>query len=102
MRTYLTPYAIKSPDHRSDAHGEHIHRQPWQSVKAVAKRNAKNLNDDHPHRPVAALHDVLRQEIAKFLDSPLGWPGYAPSGDEKQLVINLIKAELAMLLVDRR
>jgi hypothetical protein len=67
---------------------------PWQSVKAVARRNAQNLNDDYPYRPVAALHAVLRQEIAKFLDAPLGWPGHAPSEDEKQSVIDLIKAEL--------
>ncbi len=67
---------------------------PWQSVKAVARRNAQNLSDDYPYRPVAALHAVLRQEIAKFLDAPLGWPGHAPSEDEKQSVIDLIKAEL--------
>lgn len=67
---------------------------PWQSVKAVARRNAQNLNDDYPYRPVAALHAVLRQEMAKYLDAPLGWPGHAPSEDEKQSVIDLIKAEL--------
>lgn len=72
---------------------------PWQAVKAVARRNAQNLNDDYPHRPVAALHAVLRQEIAKFLDAPLGWPGHAPSEDQKQSVINLIKAELARPLL---
>jgi hypothetical protein len=71
----------------------------WQAVKAVARRNAQNLNDDYPHRPVAALHAVLRQELAKFLDAPLGWPGHAPSEDEKQSVINLIKAELARPLL---
>ena len=59
----------------------------------------KMLNDDYPHRPVAALHAVLRQEIAKFLDAPRAWPGHAPSADDKQSVINLIKAELAKPLL---
>lgn len=36
----------------------------WQSVKAVARRNAQDINDEYPYRPVAALHAVLRQEIA--------------------------------------
>ena len=72
---------------------------PWQSVKAVARRNALNINDDYPYRPVAALHTVLRQEIAKFLDAPLGWPGHTPSDEEKQSVIDLIKAELALPLL---
>jgi hypothetical protein len=71
----------------------------WQAVKAVARRNAQNLNDNYPHRPVTALHAVLRQELAKFLDEPLGWPGHAPSEEEKQSVINLIKAELARPLL---
>ena len=71
----------------------------WQAVKAIARRNAQNLNDDYPHRPVAALHAVLRQELAKFLDAPLSWPGHAPSEDEKQSVVNLIKAELARPLL---
>jgi hypothetical protein len=72
---------------------------PWQAVKVVARRNAQNLNDDYPHRPVAALHAVLRQEVAWFVDAPLGWPGHAPSEEEKQSVINLIKAELARPLL---
>ena len=72
---------------------------PWQSVKAVARRNAENINDDYPYRPVAALHAVLRQEIAKFLDAPLSWPGHTPSDEEKQSVIDLIKAELALPLL---
>ena len=72
---------------------------PWQAVKAVARRNATNLNDDYPHRPVAALHAALRQEIARFLDAPLGWPGHAPSDDEKQMVIDLIKEALATPLM---
>lgn len=71
----------------------------WQSVKAVARRHAQNLLDDYPHRPVAALHAVLRQEIAKFLDAPVAWPGYAPSEAEKQSVIDMIKAELARPLL---
>ena len=53
----------------------------------------------YPYRPVAALHAVLRQEIAKFLDSPPSWPGHTPSDDEKQAVIDLIKAELALPLL---
>jgi hypothetical protein len=72
---------------------------PWQSVKAVARRNAQNIFDEYPHRPVAGLHAVLRQEIARFLDAPISWPGHAPSDDEKQSVINLIKAELARPLL---
>jgi hypothetical protein len=72
---------------------------PWQSVKAVARRHAQDLFDDYPHRPVSALHAVLRQEIARFLDAPLGWPGYAPSEAEKQAVIDSIKAELSRPLL---
>jgi hypothetical protein len=72
---------------------------PWQAVKAVARRNATNLNDDYPHRPIAALHAALRQEIARFLDAPLGWPGHAPSDEEKQMVIDLIKEALATPLL---
>jgi hypothetical protein len=71
----------------------------WQSVKAVARRNALNINDQYPYRPVAALHAVLRQEIAKFLDAPFSWPGHTPSDEEKQAVIDLIKAELALPLL---
>jgi hypothetical protein len=73
---------------------------PWQSVKAVARRNAHNISDDYPHRPVAGLHAILRQEIARFLDAPVGWPGHAPSDDEKLSVIDLIKAELRKPLMD--
>lgn len=72
---------------------------PWQSVKAVARRHAQDLFDEYPHRPVSALHSVLRQEIARFLDAPLGWPGHAPSDDEKQAVIDLVKAELSRPLL---
>lgn len=73
---------------------------PWQSVKAVARRNADpNINDDYPYRPVAALHAVLRQEIARFLDTPLSWPGHTPSDEEKQAVIDVIKAQLSLPLL---
>jgi hypothetical protein len=72
---------------------------PWQSVKAVARRHAQDLFDDYPHRPASALHSVLRQEIARFLDAPLGWPGHAPSEEEKQTVVDLIKAELSQPLL---
>jgi hypothetical protein len=72
---------------------------PWQSVKAVARRHAEPVYDEYPYRPVAALHTVLRQEIARFLDAPLSWPGHAPSDEEKQAVIDLIKAELALPLL---
>lgn len=74
-------------------------RLPWQSVKAVARRSALNINDDYPYRPVAGLYAFMRQEIAKFLDLPLSWPGQAPSDEEKQAVIDLIKAELALPLL---
>lgn len=73
---------------------------PWQSVKAVARRNADtSINDDYPYRPVASLNTALRQEIAKFLDSPLNWQGQAPSDEEKQTIIDVIKAELSLPLL---
>jgi hypothetical protein len=73
---------------------------PWQSVKAVARRNADpSINDDYPYRPIASLHAALRQEIAKFLDSSQNWPDNVPPDEEKQSIVDVIKAELSLPLL---
>lgn len=71
-----------------------LEKLPWQAPKAIARRYAQGWTDDYPHRPVASLNALLRQEVAKFLDAPHAWPGQTPSDDEKQTVIDLVKAEL--------
>lgn len=72
---------------------------PWQAPKAISRRYAEGWSDDYPHRPVASLNSLLRQEIAKFLDAPQSWSGPDIDQSQREAVIDRIKTDIAKPLL---
>ena len=67
---------------------------PWQSIKAMTRRQAEGWDDGYPIRPTSNLLNALIRAISRFLETPLEWSGQ-PTDEEKRDVIDHIKMLVA-------
>jgi hypothetical protein len=59
-----------------------VDKEHWTRVKALNRRFAEGTADQYDTlRPSAELRELLKDEIYKTLESPLGWTGQPPSDD---------------------
>jgi hypothetical protein len=71
---------------------------PWQSIKAMTRRQAEGWNDGYPLHPTSNLLSALIRAISRFLETPLEWSGN-PTEEERREVIDQIKMRVAQACV---
>jgi hypothetical protein len=77
-------------------------KEHWTRVKALNRRFAEGSADQYDTlRPSAELRELLKDEIYRTLESPLGWTGDKPA-DEAQIdaIVNNFSKAIAMRLFE--
>ncbi len=67
---------------------------PWQSIKAMTRRQAEGWDDGYQLRPTSNLLNALIRAISRFLETPLEWSDQ-PTEEEKRGVIDQVKMLVA-------